>query len=78
MKSDEFRRAEFFVCGNSRDRRAYMNTRTLLALLFACLSLISLLRVNPNWDTSESQLGHYPPGISEVGLRTKMEQYARH
>ena len=54
-----------------------MNTRTLLALFFACLSLISLLSVKPNWDTAESQLGHNPPGISEVGLRTKMGQYAR-
>jgi hypothetical protein len=51
-----------------------MNTSTLLALFFACLSLISLLSANPNWDISEPQLGHTPPRISEVGLRSKMER----
>jgi len=51
-----------------------MNTSTLLAMVFVCLSLISLLWVNPNWDTSESELGHNPPRISEVGLRSKMER----
>ncbi len=49
-----------------------MNTSTLLALFFVCLSLISLLSVKPNWDTSELQLGHNPPRISEVVLRSKM------
>ena len=51
-----------------------MNTSTQLALFFVCLSLISLLWVNPTWDTSESQLGDNPPRISEVGLRSKMER----
>ena len=39
---------------------------TLLALLFAFFSLISLLSVNPTWDTSTSQLGDNPSRMSEA------------
>ena len=51
-----------------------MNTRTLLALGFVCLSLISLLSVKRTWDTSESLLGDNPSRISEMALRNKMER----
>jgi hypothetical protein len=51
-----------------------MNTSTLLALVFVFLSLISLLRANPTWDTSELQLGDNPSRISELGLRTRMRR----
>ena len=51
-----------------------MNTNTLLALVFVFWSLISLLWVNPTWDTSESQLGDNPTKISESGLRSRMER----
>ena len=48
-----------------------MNTSTLLALVFVFWSLISLLWVNPTWDTSESQLGDnprkFPSRASAVG-----------
>ena len=47
---------------------------TLLALVFVFLSLISLLSVKPNWNTSELQLGDNPSRISEVGLRSRMER----
>jgi hypothetical protein len=47
---------------------------TLLALVFVFLSLISLLSVNPTWDTSASPLGDNPSRISEVGLRITMQR----
>jgi hypothetical protein len=47
---------------------------TLLALVFVFLSLISLLSVNPTWDTSSSQLADNPSRISEVGLRITMQR----
>ena len=47
---------------------------TLLALVFVFLSLISLLSVNPTWDTPASQLGDNPSRISEVGLRITMQR----
>jgi hypothetical protein len=59
---------------NREYSREYMNTSTFLTFVFVLLSLISLLWVNPTWDTSESQLGDNPSRISEVGLRTRMEQ----
>jgi hypothetical protein len=62
------------AAGNREYRREYMNTSTLLAFVFVLFSLISVLWVTPTWDTSESQLGDNPSRISEVGLRTRMEQ----
>ena len=53
-------------------RRDFMST--LLALLFAFFSLISLLSVNPTWDTSTSQLGDNPSRMSEVRLRIMMQR----
>ncbi len=47
---------------------------TLLVLVFAFFSLISLLSVNPTWDTSTSQLGDNPSRMSEVRLRIMMQR----
>ena len=47
---------------------------TLLALVFVFFSLISLLSVNPTWDTSSSRLADNPSRISEVGLRITMQR----
>jgi len=57
---------------NSRARREFMST--LLVLVFAFFSLISLLSVNPTWDTSTSQLGDNPSRMSEVRLRIMMQR----
>ena len=70
----EFRRIKFFLWNNRGYRRECMNTNTLLALVFVFWSLISLLWVNPTWDTSELQLGDNPSRISELGLRSRMER----
>ena len=70
----EFRRIKVFSVEERGYRREYMNTSTLLALVFVFWSLISLLLVNPTGDTIESQWGDHPTRISEVGLRSRMER----
>jgi hypothetical protein len=66
--------SNFSLWKNRGYRRECMNTSTLLALVFVFLSLISLLRANPTWETSELQLGDNPSRISELGLRTRMRR----
>lgn len=46
---------------------------TLLALAFACFSLISLISVNRDWDSSLVQLAAGESKVSELGLRFIMQ-----
>jgi hypothetical protein len=42
---------------------------TLLALAFACFSLISLISINRDWDSALVQLTAGESKLSELGLR---------
>src|SRR5512135_3483183 len=45
---------------------------TLLALVFVFFSLLSLMSVHPNWDSSMVQLDDSEARVSELGLRFAM------
>ena len=46
---------------------------TLLALAFACFSLISLISVNRDWESSLVQSPVNETKVSELGLRFNMQ-----
>jgi hypothetical protein len=45
---------------------------TLLALAFACFSLISLISVNRDWNSSFARLTAENSALSDLGLRFNM------
>lgn len=47
---------------------------TFLALVFVIFSLISLVAVNPTWDSRLVQLAETETRVSELGLRINMRR----
>ena len=47
---------------------------TIVALFFVFFTLISLLSVNPSWESESSALGNNQTKVSDLGLRFALQK----